>query len=83
MARNISPDNARYIDEAVTSGKYNDANQALDEAIDLLKKRDKLRADVQAGIEQADRGELLPAEQVFDKLEQRAREIEEAAQAKQ
>ena len=83
MARNISPDNARYIDEAVSSGRYNDANQALDEAISLLKKRDHLRADVQAGIEQADRGELLPAEKVFDKLEQRARQIEEAARAKQ
>ena len=83
MASNISPDNARYIDEAVKGGVYQDEGQALDEAIGLLKKRDQLRADVRAGIDQADRGELLPAAQVFERLEERARQIEEAARAKQ
>jgi hypothetical protein len=83
MASNISPDNARYIDEAVKGGVYQDKGKALDEAVCLLKKRDQLRADVRAGVDQADLGELLPAAQVFERLEERARQIEEAARAKQ
>ncbi len=35
---NISPDNARYIDDAVKSRVYQDEGQALDEAVCLLKK---------------------------------------------
>jgi Arc/MetJ-type ribon-helix-helix transcriptional regulator len=75
----ISQDNARYIDEAVKLGTYSDENEALNEAVSLLKRRDQLRAEVHAGIVQADAGELLPAEKVFERLERRAREIEEAA----
>ena len=75
----ISNDNARYIDDAVRRGQYQDPSEALNEAIELLKKRDKLRADVHVGIDQANRGELLPADEVFDQLERRAQEIEDAA----
>ena len=60
-----------------------DAGDALNEAVGLLKMRQKLRADVQAGIDQADAGELLPADEVFSRLEKRAEEIEHAAQRKQ
>lgn len=72
----ISPDSARYIDAAVRRGAYATEAEALDEAVGLLKKRDQLRADVQAGINQADNGELLPADEVLDRLEERARNIE-------
>lgn len=77
MAIDISPDSERYIDEAVKSGTYNSRQEAMTEAVELLKRRDKLRADVHAGIKQAEQGELLPADDVFRRLEQRAKEIEE------
>ncbi len=76
----ISNDNAQYLDAAVRRGDYNDQTEALNEAVGLLKRRDQLRADVQAGTDQADNGELLPAHEVFDRLEKRARQIEEDAQ---
>lgn len=81
MSDGISPDNARYLDESVRQGVYRDQDHALDEAIRLLRQRDQLRADVQAGVQQADQGELLPADEVFKRLEQRAREIEQSAGA--
>lgn len=79
MTNHISPESAEYLSEAVRSGTYQNETQALDEAVSLLKQRDQLRADVQAGREQADRGELIPADEVFERLAARARQIEEAA----
>ena len=79
----ISNDNSQYLDDAVQKGTYSDRSEALNQAVDLLKKRDQLRAEVQAGSDQADLGDLLPADKVFDRLEERARQIEEAARLKQ
>ena len=79
----MSQENAQYIQEAIKNGAYRDEREALDEAVGLLKNRDQLRRDVQAGIEQADQGQLIPAEKVFERLEQRAREIETRARAAQ
>jgi Arc/MetJ-type ribon-helix-helix transcriptional regulator len=79
MPNDISPDNARYIAEAVERGVYASDAEALDEAVTLLKKRDQLRSDILFGMSQADKGELLPGDEVFERLEQRAREIEDAA----
>ena len=76
MASGLSPENAHYIQAAIQSGTYKDERQALDEAISLLKTRDALRSDIIAGMAQADQGQLVPAEAVFERLEQRAREIE-------
>ena len=79
MSIDLSPENSRYIARLVETGAYANEAQALDEAVLLLRKRDELRADVQAGIDQADRGELLPGEEVFKRLEERADQIERSA----
>lgn len=76
----ISSDNAQYLDDAIKRGTYTDESEALNEAVKLLRKRDQLRVDVGAGINQANQGELLPADEVFERLEERARQIEELAQ---
>ena len=83
MATEISPENQQYLKQVVENGTYRDQGEALDEAVELLKRRDQLRGDIQAGIDQADRGELIPAEMVFDRLEQRAAQIERRARATQ
>ncbi len=71
----ITP-HADYISDAVKLGIYPNAATALDEAVKLLKQRDQLRADVQKGIQQANNGQLIPAEEVFRRLEERVTEIE-------
>lgn len=81
MANNLTPESDRYIKQAVASGVYQSEEEALEQAVGLLKKRDELWADVASGIRQADRGELLPAEVVFERLEARARRIESAAKS--
>lgn len=73
---NLSPENQHYLTQAIAAGFYDNADSALDEAIGLLRMRDQLRAEVRRGTEQADRGELLPAEEVFDRLEQRVKQTE-------
>jgi predicted transcriptional regulator len=77
----FSADNERYLEQAIAGGVYRDRAQALDEALVLLKRRDQLRSDVRAGIEQADRGMLLEADAVFDRLLDRARQIEAKARS--
>lgn len=76
----MSPENRHYIESAVARGAYPNSLAALDEAVLLLRRRDEVRAKLQAGVEQADRGELIPAAEVFDRLEARAREIQQRAQ---
>ena len=81
MSADLSADNERYLQQLVERGVYRDRAQAMDEAVELLKRRDRLRDEVQVGIEQADRGELLAAEDVFRRLEERARQIQADARA--
>ncbi len=83
MATEISPENQQYLKQVVQNGTYRDQREALDQAVELLRRRDPLRGDIQAGIDQADRGELIPAEMLFDRLEQRAEEIERRARSTQ
>jgi antitoxin ParD1/3/4 len=82
MSTEFSADNERYLEQAIASGAYRDRAEALDEALALLKRRDQLRGDIRAGIEQADRGQLLDADAVFQRLLERARQIETHARGK-
>jgi predicted transcriptional regulator len=82
MSTEMSADNERYLQQMIERGIYRDRTAAIDEALALLKRRDRLRRDVHAGIDQADRGELLDAEGVIQRLLERARQIEAAARAK-
>ena len=82
MTTEISADSERYLQQVVARGIYRDRTAAIDEAVELLKRRDRLRTDVRAGIEQAERGELLDAESVFQRLLARAHQIESSARAK-
>lgn len=79
MSIELSPENSLFLSELVTRGAFATESQAVDEAVALLRKREALRADVQLGIDQADRGELITADEVFSRLERRAEQIEDAA----
>ncbi len=81
MSTDLSADNERYLEQAVASGDYRNRAEAIDEALALLKRRDQLRRDVRAGIEQADRRELLDGDAVFERLLERDRQIEARAKA--
>jgi Arc/MetJ-type ribon-helix-helix transcriptional regulator len=76
MSADLSAESERFLRQAFERGVYPDRATAIDEAVELLKRRDRLRSDVRAGIEQADRGELLPADDVFRRLEERAVQVD-------
>lgn len=69
----ISPENEHFIQDAVKSGAYTDTGQILEEALNLLRKREALRRDVNAGIDQLDQGKTVPAEEVFQRLRQQGK----------
>jgi len=56
MNAGLSPENENYIDQAVANGLFQDGGQALNSAIELLKRRERLIRDVNSGIDQLERG---------------------------
>ena len=75
----MSPASERYLQQLAARGIYRNYAAAIDEAAELLKRRDQLRALVLSGIRQADRGELLDADEVFARPMKRAQQIEASA----
>src|SRR2546425_11429987 len=61
MNVSLTPELERLVNEKVESGLYQTASEVVREALRLLKERDQareqLRADVQAGFDQLERGE--------------------------
>jgi Arc/MetJ-type ribon-helix-helix transcriptional regulator len=60
MSTQPSPENERYLQNAISTGLFHDRGEALDKAVELLKKRELLIHDVNCGIEQLERGEGIP-----------------------
>ena len=73
MSDTLSPKNEQFIQTAIRRGDYRDRGQVLDEAMELLRKRDDLRRDIQQGIGELDRGEGIEGEEVLRELEDKAR----------
>ena len=67
---------ADLIRELVESGRFDSPEEVVLQGLALLKEQEllrkaseaDLRAAIQEGIDQADRGETVPAEEVFEKL---------------
>ena len=63
----MSPENEQFLDRAVATGMYRDRTQAINAAVELLRRREQilqnreqLIRDVNIGIEQLERGEGAP-----------------------
>lgn len=68
MSHRLSPENEHFLDRAISNGVYDDREAAIDEAVSLLRRREKLLEDVNHGIAQIDHGETVP----FDLTELKA-----------
>ncbi len=68
----LTPEIEAAVHRLVKSGRYASESDALAAAVKLLEEeeriRDDIRAKVQEGIGQADRGEFVDAEEVFARL---------------
>ncbi|MCL4204182.1 MAG: CopG family transcriptional regulator [Pirellulaceae bacterium] len=74
----ISPDLSRFVEGLVADGTYQNGDQVFAEGLRLLRAREQLRRDVDAGIAQLDRGEGLDEDEVFELLDRRIAAIERA-----
>lgn len=66
----------RFVEELVESGNYQSQSEVVREGLRMLKDREdfkkmrleELRREVKIGLDQLDRGEGIPAEEVFAEL---------------
>ena len=75
----LTPDLERFLQLIVAAGLYSSASEAVQAGLRLLEGQEpvarqiseELRAKIAAGLEQANRGELLDGEAIFQELEER------------
>lgn len=62
-----------FITEAVRNGRYGSRSEVLREGIRLVQEREgkwtRFEAEIQKGIDSADRGELVDVDEAFDELD--------------
>jgi len=79
MDVSLPPKLEELVKRKVDSGLYTCASEVVVEALWLLDTRDRLREikleelrkEIAIGLDQADRGQLIPAEEVFERLRKR------------
>lgn len=77
MNVSVGKDFEEYVKAKVASGDYASVSEVVREGLRLLKERERLleariqslRGEIQAGLDQADRGELLDGETVMGDLQ--------------
>ncbi len=89
----MTPELGAFLQKRVKSGQYQTTSEVVREALRLLQRQEKEREDavkqlkvkLQRGAAQAERGELLDADEVFEELRQliveRARVKKKASRA--
>jgi antitoxin ParD1/3/4 len=70
------PDEFRkFVDAEIASGRFRSEQEAIAEGLRLLEQRESklrlLRTELLEGVEQLERGEAVPADQVFQELRSR------------
>ena len=77
MSTDIPKDYGNQIQQLIAQGKFRDQQEIIDEGIRLVIARETLHADIQAGIDQLDRGEGIEAGEVYAEARRRIKSIEE------
>jgi antitoxin ParD1/3/4 len=80
----LTPELEQLVKDKVSSGKYNSVSEVMGEALRLLEERDRIRdqrlaelkAKIQVGIEELERGEGIDGEEVFAEIEEDIRRAE-------
>jgi len=80
----LTPELEDFVASTVSSGRYQSASEVVRQGLRLLQEQemtreahlDRLRSQIDLGLDQARRGELLDGEAVFEELERRASELD-------
>ena len=76
MNLNLPVEANEFVKSLVAQGKYENEEAAVVEGIRLLMGREKLRSEINKGIEQLDRGESFDEDAVFDEVETEIRRVD-------
>lgn len=57
---NLSASNEQFLDSAISAGTFVSRTDAINEAVELLRRREELRAEIKIGLDQLGRGEGAP-----------------------
>ena len=71
----IPADLQQFVDGIIRSGTYQTEAEVVGEALRLLRKREELRREVDAGVRQLDEGQGIDGEEVFKRLERKADDL--------
>jgi antitoxin ParD1/3/4 len=75
MNVSLTPELEKFVGRKVESGLYNNASEVVREGLRLLKEHDEIRLkwrdQIERGWHQAQRGELVDGNEVFDRLDKR------------
>ena len=82
MNLNLPAEANAFVKGLVAQGKYQNEEAAVVDGIRLLMGREKLRNEIQLGIEQLDRGESSDGETTFAEVNAVIDEIEASQQSK-
>ena len=77
MSTDIPNDYGTQVQQLIAQGKFQDEQAVVNEGIRLVIAREKLYADIQAGIDELDRGEGIDADEVYAEARRRIKAIEE------
>ena len=76
MNVSLTPELERFVQSRVASGRFQTASEVVREGLRLLEDRElaretalkDLRANIRRGVQQADRGEILDGDAVFEEI---------------
>ena len=75
----LPPETSQLIQGMVASGEYNSPEEVVADGVRLLQNRQKLRAEIQQGIDELDSGQGHDGREVFAELRDRAKKLAEQA----
>ena len=86
MNVSLSPELELLIDQKVKSGMYNSASEVIRAGLRLLQEQDELRQirlrelkrEVQQGLDEIERGEVVDGDEVFQELRERNLKFKQA-----
>jgi antitoxin ParD1/3/4 len=76
MNVSLTPELVEFVKSRVGSGRYQSDSEVVRQGLRLLQEHEadysKLKAKIAKGVRQADRGQLIDGEKVFEKLKKRS-----------